>query len=76
MKSLHHDCDMKMIIDEYHKAFIESILNDFKFHENEGKKKKVETNTDTEEVDIDEEEFLNEDKEDRSIATKVEEDEF
>ena len=39
-------------------------------HENEGKKKKVE---EKEEVDIDEDEFLKDDKEDTSIAVKIEE---
>lgn len=33
---------VKKIIDEYHKAFIESILDEFKFHENEGKKNSLE----------------------------------
>ena len=38
-------------------------------HENENKKKKHEN---TEEIDVNEEEFLNDDKQDNSIATKVE----
>lgn len=33
---------VKKIIDEYHKAFIESVLDEFKFHENEGKKDSLE----------------------------------
>lgn len=33
---------VKKIIDEYHKAFIESVLDEFKFHENKGKKDSLE----------------------------------
>lgn len=33
---------VKKIIDEYHKSFIESVLDEFKFHTNEGKKNSLE----------------------------------